>query len=71
MLTEMDGLNTRGNVFLMAATNRPDIIDPAVLRYGLVWYMKINQATPKLTALTQPNLCSRSSGITVSKDVLI
>nr|XP_039264210.1 nuclear valosin-containing protein-like [Styela clava] len=34
MLTEMDGLETRKHVFVMAATNRPDIIDPAVLRPG-------------------------------------
>nr|KAF6302579.1 nuclear VCP like [Pipistrellus kuhlii] len=34
LLTEMDGLETRQQVFIMAATNRPDIIDPAVLRPG-------------------------------------
>ncbi|XP_069744059.1 LOW QUALITY PROTEIN: nuclear valosin-containing protein-like [Narcine bancroftii] len=34
LLTEMDGLQTRKQVFIMAATNRPDIIDPAVLRPG-------------------------------------
>ncbi|XP_024938902.1 nuclear valosin-containing protein-like isoform X2 [Cephus cinctus] len=34
MLTEMDGVEGRKGVFLMAATNRPDIIDPAVLRPG-------------------------------------
>ncbi|KPP67594.1 hypothetical protein Z043_113794, partial [Scleropages formosus] len=34
LLTEMDGLETRRQVFIMAATNRPDIIDPAVLRPG-------------------------------------
>ena len=33
MLTELDGLVSRKQVFVMAATNRPDIIDPAVLRY--------------------------------------
>ena len=32
MLTELDGLVSRKQVFVMAATNRPDIIDPAVLR---------------------------------------
>jgi ribosome biogenesis ATPase len=30
----MDGIESRRGVFLMAATNRPDIIDPAVLRPG-------------------------------------
>ncbi|XP_012214772.1 nuclear valosin-containing protein-like isoform X2 [Linepithema humile] len=34
MLTEMDGVEDRQGVFLMAASNRPDIIDPAVLRPG-------------------------------------
>ncbi|XP_041107851.1 nuclear valosin-containing protein-like isoform X3 [Polyodon spathula] len=34
LLTEMDGLETRKQVFIMAATNRPDIIDPAILRPG-------------------------------------
>lgn len=34
MLTEMDGIESRKDVFLLAASNRPDIIDPAVLRPG-------------------------------------
>ncbi|XP_064403165.1 nuclear valosin-containing protein-like isoform X3 [Halichondria panicea] len=34
LLTEMDGLESRKQVFVMGATNRPDIIDPAVLRPG-------------------------------------
>ncbi|XP_031565403.1 nuclear valosin-containing protein-like [Actinia tenebrosa] len=34
LLTEMDGLEARKQVFIMAATNRPDIIDPAVMRPG-------------------------------------
>lgn len=34
MLTEMDGVEGRRGVFLLAASNRPDIIDPAVLRPG-------------------------------------
>ncbi|XP_035786867.1 nuclear valosin-containing protein-like [Anopheles albimanus] len=34
LLTEMDGIEERRGVFLMAATNRPDIVDPAVLRPG-------------------------------------
>lgn len=34
LLTEMDGLEERKSVFIMGATNRPDIIDPAVLRPG-------------------------------------
>jgi len=34
MLTEMDGLNERSTVFLVAATNRPELIDPAIMRPG-------------------------------------
>ncbi|XP_018571520.1 nuclear valosin-containing protein-like isoform X2 [Anoplophora glabripennis] len=34
MLTEMDGIESRRGVFLLAASNRPDIIDSAVLRPG-------------------------------------
>jgi ribosome biogenesis ATPase len=34
LLTEMDGVESRRNVFVIAATNRPDIIDPAMLRPG-------------------------------------
>lgn len=34
LLTEMDGVEGRAGVFIMAATNRPDMIDSAVLRPG-------------------------------------
>lgn len=34
LLTEMDGMNARKNVFVIGATNRPDQIDPALLRPG-------------------------------------
>jgi len=34
MLVEMDGFDTDTNVIIMAATNRPDILDPALLRPG-------------------------------------
>merc|ERR1712027_29927 len=31
---EMDGMGSKKNVFIIGATNRPDIIDPAILRPG-------------------------------------
>jgi transitional endoplasmic reticulum ATPase len=34
LLLEMDGVNELGNLIILAATNRPDLIDPALLRPG-------------------------------------
>jgi cell division protease FtsH len=34
ILTEMDGFDTNTNVIVLSATNRPDILDPALLRPG-------------------------------------
>ena len=34
LLVEMDGFDERANIILIAATNRPDILDPALLRPG-------------------------------------
>jgi cell division protease FtsH len=34
ILVEMDGLEDRENVIILAATNRPDVLDPAILRPG-------------------------------------
>jgi len=34
ILVEMDGLEDRENVIVLAATNRPDVLDPAILRPG-------------------------------------
>ena len=34
MLSEMDGFEGSEGIVMMAATNRPDILDPALLRPG-------------------------------------
>ena len=36
ILTEMDGFDTNTNIIILAATNRPDILDPALLRPGVL-----------------------------------
>lgn len=55
----MDGVEDRKGVFLMAATNRPDIVDPAVLRPGRldkILYVGLPETTDRadiLKALTK------------------
>lgn len=34
LLTELDGLDARGRLYVVAATNRPELLDPALLRPG-------------------------------------
>lgn len=34
LLTELDGLNDRKGIYVIGATNRPDVIDPAMMRPG-------------------------------------
>jgi ribosome biogenesis ATPase len=34
ILTELDGLDDRTGVYVVGATNRPDVIDPAMMRPG-------------------------------------
>lgn len=69
LLTEMDGFNDRKKVFLIAATNRPDIIDPAMLRPGRL---------DKLIHVPLPDQAGRASilhkllrGVKVAGDVNI
>jgi len=52
LLTEMDGMNAKKNVFIIGATNRPDQIDPALLRPG-----RLDQ----LIYIPLPDLSSRVS----------
>ena len=51
LLTEMDGLEARRDVFVVAATNRPDVIDPAMLRPGRL---------DKLIAVDLPDAAGRA-----------
>lgn len=52
LLAEMDGFDPRGGVRLLAATNRPDILDPALLRPGRFDRL-VHVSMPNLEARTQ------------------
>lgn len=54
LLTELDGMDERRNVFVVAATNRPDILDPAMLRPGRLdklLYIALPDAEGRLSIL--------------------
>jgi transitional endoplasmic reticulum ATPase len=66
-LTEIDGISALRDVVVLAATNRPDIVDPAVLRPGRF---------DRLIYVSEPNEVGRmqifkihSTGIPLAKDV--
>ncbi|WP_240641173.1 ATP-dependent zinc metalloprotease FtsH [Nocardioides ferulae] len=52
LLVEMDGFDVRGGVILIAATNRPDVLDPALLRPGR-FDRQIQVDAPDLTGRQQ------------------
>jgi len=52
LLVEMDGFDVRGGVILIAATNRPDVLDPALLRPGR-FDRQISVEAPDLAGRTQ------------------
>lgn len=61
LLTELDGLNDRKGIFVVGATNRPDMIDPAMLRPGRLdktLYIELPSANERfdiLKTLTRAN----------------
>merc|ERR1711865_523310 len=57
MLTEMDGISSKKSVFIIGATNRPDIIDPAIIRPG-----RLDQ----LVYIPLPDEASRSNILSAS-----
>ena len=50
MLVSLDGFDTKGGVIVIAATNRPDILDPALLRPGRF---------DRQIVVARPNIASR------------
>jgi proteasome-associated ATPase len=49
-MTELDGLDTRGNVLVVGATNRRDAIDPALLRPGRLGDLVLDVPRPNMRA---------------------
>lgn len=67
LLTEMDGLESRRSVFVIAATNRPELIDPAMMRPGRLdklLYVSLPIPEDRVSILK-----AISSNITLSPDV--
>ncbi|KAL0375057.1 UNVERIFIED_CONTAM: Cell division cycle protein 48 [Sesamum radiatum] len=67
LLTEMDGMNAKKTVFIIGATNRPDIIDPALLRPGRLDQLIYIPLPDEESRLQIFKACLRKSP--VSKDV--
>jgi ribosome biogenesis ATPase len=56
LLTELDGVENRSQVYVIAATNRPDMIDPAMLRPGRLdklLYVELPTPAERLDILTK------------------
>lgn len=67
LLTEMDGMTAKKTVFIIGATNRPDIIDPALLRPGRLDQLIYIPLPDESSRLQIFKACLRKSPI--SKDV--
>lgn len=67
LLTEMDGMSAKKTVFIIGATNRPDIIDPALLRPGRLDQLIYIPLPDEESRLQIFKACMRKSP--VSKDV--
>ncbi|XP_068309348.1 cell division cycle protein 48 homolog [Pyrus communis] len=67
LLTEMDGMNAKKTVFIIGATNRPDILDPALLRPGRLDQLIYIPLPDEASRLQIFKACLRKSPI--SKDI--
>ncbi|EDO15956.1 hypothetical protein Kpol_1044p15 [Vanderwaltozyma polyspora DSM 70294] len=69
LLTELDGLNDRRGIFVIGATNRPDMIDPAMLRPGRLdktLFIELPNEDEKLDII---KTLTRSNGTPLADDV--
>ncbi len=61
LLVELDGFDSRAGLVLIAATNRPEILDPALLRAADVSPEKIAALTPGFTGADLANLVNEAA----------
>jgi len=69
ILTEIDGVGSKGSVFVIAATNRPDMLDPAVMRPGRLdqlIYLPLPDHDSRLSIL---RACTRKSPLSEEIDL--
>jgi transitional endoplasmic reticulum ATPase len=69
LLTEMDGMGPKKNVFIIGATNRPDIIDSAVMRPGRLDQLIYIPLPDKLSRLDIFKACLRKSPVSPDVDL--
>lgn len=69
LLTELDGLNDRRGIFVIGATNRPDIIDPAMLRPGRLDKTLFIELPNKEEKIDIIKTVTKSSGTPLADDV--
>ncbi len=67
LLTEMDGIKELQGVFVLAATNRPDIIDPALRRPGR--FTKVIEIAPPNEKEREEIFKVHLKGIQIGKDI--
>src|SRR5882757_8629523 len=69
LLTEMDGMNAKKNVFIIGATNRPDQIDPALLRPGRLDQLIYIPLPDEVSRLSILKACLKKSPVAPEVDL--
>ncbi|KAI3867002.1 hypothetical protein MKX03_022045 [Papaver bracteatum] len=71
LLTEMDGVNAKKTVFIIGATNRPDVIDPALLRPGRLDQLVYIPLPDEASRLQIFKACLRRSPVSKHVDIQV